>query len=716
MTPADARRVGVDPLKLRRRPYLHVDPVKWESIRDQLATRPTPAAGYCQYDMRPGPERPPRSNTAVVEAAAFNCAVSGDSGDLMFLRTHLDMVLPSRGMPAIGVTRGQFLAACAFAHDFLEDTLDEPTYAALGRTLADHGTRVCDELERATALHARLEDPGLAATLAGLNLAGLALLPTAPDAVRWLEVSEPWLQAIFEHVAVDGWWPTGFEDWNALLPLFVRVADAWARLGGRDRFDHGIFRHAWEVALHGLSPGEQEPLARDRLARDELGRHQGQVGGQYRWRLEPCRWVFDRLSRRFDDVGFRTALVRWREAGLGRGNPFEVLWGRSQRRERPAEPVCHHVFGAHGVGTWRNSWRHDASWVALRTGPAFGSGALAEKRWQPATPVHADANHFGFWGVGEPLVIDDGQAHNTVLVGGQGQSPPHARRDRGAGLAAAWLSDLGGCFVGQAGGCYPPATGLQTFDRHLAFTHDYLVVWDVLAGTQAQRFDWLLHTPGQVEEASDTYARITQREVTLAVHVLRPGRAGHEVVRGEPYGSRLTWTTSAPVQRTQFLVVLAPGQRLLTQQLQCSLLTGPRTVGARLSWPDGDTEEVLFPTHDRGIGLPHLLADAAYLALRRRPDGDWRRLIVRRASRVLVRGGEVLTATQPVDLALVATPTEVRGELHSLTGATVSLRCPFVPRGVLVDGANGKARIERDAHLAVIRLTAGRHTLVVSGR
>jgi hypothetical protein len=713
--------LGLDPLRLRRRPFLHVDPEKWDPIRDKLANNPTDATAACRYDMRPGPDRPPRAATAIVESAAFIAALTGDSADLAFLRTHLDRLLPSRGMSAVGLPRGQYLAACAFAFDLLGDTLEAPAYDALGRTLADHAARTCDDLARDHPEHWPCESPGLVATFAGLNLAGLAMLPLEPDAERWLALSEPPLDTALSSVATDGWWPTGFEDWNALLPLLVRVADAWQRLAGRDRFRHGVFRESWRVALHALAPDSEAALEFDRAGVDDRPQTRA------RWRNEPCRWVFDRLSRRFEEPGFRAALGLWREAGLGRGTPWEALWGRSDKRRRaPSEPL-HHVFATHGLATWRSAWSSEAQWLAVTTGPAYGT--VSAPLWQPATPLHADANHFTFWLDGRPLIVGAGAVtepsstlHNTVLVNGLGQAAPHERDDAGARLAACWLSELGGCVEGAAGGCYPAAAGVTEFDRHLAVAADYLVVWDVLAAARPARFDWLLHTPGTAQALSASLAEVTCETTRLRVHLLRPERLSSEArvinVTGadEPLATRLTFTAGVPAQRTQFLAVLAAARPPATMAPNPALLTGEHTVGVRLTWSGGDCEEVLFPTQDRGIVLGHIISDAAYLALRTRADGHWRRLLARRAARVLVPGGEVLAATQPVDVALEASALEVKGEIHSPTGATVTLRCPFIPRGVMVDGVSGKARMERAHRIALVRLTAGRHSVWISGR
>ena len=310
---------GIDAAKLRQRPFLHVDPERWVRQRSQLANRPSEAFRNCQYDMRPGSDRLPRSATATVESAAFVAAVTGDTADVDWLRTHLDLLLPSRGMAPLSLERGQYLAACAWSLDLLQETLDAPSYQALQRTLADHCERAVELLTDGS--HQAWHDPAAAATLAGAELATLSLLPAVSDADDWLARLDPLLLALLTEVASDGWWPTGLEDWNALLPLLTRVADAWQRLAERDLFDHGLFSEAWRVALHGVAPTGCDLLDLDHCGREDLPRRRANLadrpGAQYRWRSEPCRWALTRLGQRFDEPGFRAAVTRWRAADLG---------------------------------------------------------------------------------------------------------------------------------------------------------------------------------------------------------------------------------------------------------------------------------------------------------------------------------------------------------------------------------------------------------------
>lgn len=712
------QRLGIDPLKLRQRPWLHLDAEPWVRQRAQLANRPSEAFRYCQYDMRPGPERLPRSATATVEAAAFVAAVTGDTSDIDWLRTHLDMLLPSRGMAPLSTERGQYLAACAWSLDLLSETLDEQSYQALGRTLADQCGRAAELLTDGTPRG--WHEPAHAATLAGVQLAAMSLLPVESAAAGWLEQTEPLLGQLLDDVAADGWWPTGLEDWNALLPLLTRVADAWQRLAGRDLFDHGVYREAWRVALHGVAPTGCDLLDLDHTGREDLPRRRAELaerpGAQYRWRSEPCRWALMRLAQRFDEPGFRAAVSRWRAAELGRGTPFDVIFDQGAEGRRVSTGRPYHTFAAHGLAVWRSNWDAAAESVALATGPARGG-------------PDCDANHLLLWAGGEALAVDTGtltaptsEFHNTILVDGRGQLPADERDDDGARLASAWLSELGGCLVGQAGGCYPAECAVIDFDRHVGFAPGYTIVWDVLATRRPARFDWLLHSAGQIALDGGTHARLLMRNAALHVAALRPDRTTLTVEEArpkpdvDPTALRLRLRTSTPVTRTQFLVVMAPCVAGGAKPPQPSLMTDDATVGTRLLWPDGDVEDVLFPTHDRGIALPHLISDAAYLALRRHADGEWQQVIARRLMRLLVSGGEVITATQPVDLALSVRGNEVAGEVETPTGATVAVRCPFVPRGVVVGSSSGRARVDREARLAIVRLTAGRHQIWISGR
>ncbi|NUQ00391.1 MAG: heparinase II/III family protein, partial [Armatimonadetes bacterium] len=594
--------------------------------------------------------------------------------------------------------------------------------------LVDHASRAAEAVELGFDERWPLDSPAAVTTLCGLNLAGLALLGEEPGAAHWLALSDPRLETVLTTLAPDGWWPTGFEDWNLLLPLLVRVADSWERLAERDRFDHGLFRSAWAVAVHGLAPPAHDIIDLDRVGREGVSRRsaaeEGRAGGQYRWLQEPCTWALDRLARRFQDSNFRLAAERWRTEQLGRGSPWAVLWEPARSMARLGHPDRpYHLFESHGLAIWRSSWAREATCLALASGPAYG---VDRPQWEPGTALDADANHFLLWSGGQALACDSGrlteplsQYHNTVLVDGLGQSPPASHDSGAAGLEAAWLSGLGGSLVGCADGAYPPATGLQTFRRHLAFGPGYLLVWDLLNSSRPCRYEWLLHSHGAIETGGAGEARVVVGEAALQIQALRPHRlklaVGEVVLEGQANLSQLRLGTAESVSQTQFLVLLAPCSRQVPCPVQAALLTGDTAVGARLTWHNGDREDVLFPTRGRGIVLDDLISDAASLALRRAGEGDWRQLLARRVSRILVPGGVVLTASQPVDVSLAVEGGAAVGEVESATGATLSLRCPFVPRGVLVDGQSGRARVEREERLVSVRLTHGRHHLRITG-
>lgn len=720
----------IAPARLRRRPYLHLNAPMWDRLRDRLAGAPTAEFQLCRHDSRPGPDRPARSDIAVLEAAAFVAAVTGTTSDLDFLRLHLDMLLPSGGLELISQRRGCLLAAWAFCYDLLDDVLDEPTHGALRRTLCDQAQRTADEVVDRLRDPWPLEDADAVATLAGLNLAALAMLPEEPDARRWLDSSGRRLDQVLAQVGADGWWPTGFEDWNLLLPLLVRVGDAWLRLADDDRLGHPLFANAWLVALHGVAPGGLDVLEFDQVGRPGASRCQaaaeGQPGAHYRWRQEPCRWALARLGRRFPAGRFRQVTDHWRNLGLGRGSPFGVLWPDEPSGTPIAAMRSHHLFSAHGLAVWRRDWSADSPCLAFATGPAHGArtgipGAKAD--------LDADANHFVLWWGGEPLLIDTGNLpdggplqHNLVLVDGRGQRTPADHTADAATLGDCWLTGRGGVLRGAAGGCYPAAAFVRRFDRSLAVTPEYVLVWDHLHSARRSRYDWLLHTIGSIRRDDEREATVTVGRAALHVQVLRPARVSLAIrgaVAGDsslPLGTALHVVGLDEVEQTQFVVALLPSPAGQPVPAETRLITGDGCVGARFGWTGGAVEEVLFVTRGGGIALDALRTDAGFVALRRDADGDWDRLLARGVTSVLIAGGAILTASQPVDAAVERDGELVVGEVTCHTGATVSFRCPFEPRGVLVDGVSGKARIDRAARRLSVRLGAGMHNVRVSGR
>jgi len=337
------------------------------------------------------------------------------------------------------------------------------------------------------------------------------------------------LVTMLETVAVDGWWPTGFEDWNLLLPLLVRVADAWQRLAGRHLFDHGLFREAWATALHGVAPSG-DALDLDQVGEREVSRRAVMTAPHpesfYRWRHEPCLWALDRLAAQFSHHGFRAAAARWRSLGLGRGTPWAVLFEppRTSAAITSSEPT-HHLFESHGLTVWRADWSPQATTVALATGPAYGGSAGA---WAPTTPLDADANHLLIFGGGKLLAGEAARAggpasamHNTVLIDGEGQLPP-AEVTAPARLEAAWQTAIGGALAGDADGSYPSAAAVRQFRRHVLFGPEYVLVWDRLASLRPARYEWRLHTHGRIQTGPEGLPRQVVSPMALAVRSSRP--------------------------------------------------------------------------------------------------------------------------------------------------------------------------------------------------
>lgn len=723
-------QLGLDPAKFDRRPWLHLDAGSFDDLCARLADAPDDAFQRCRHDLRPGPGRPPRQQTAVLEAIALVAAVSGATAEVALLQTQLELVLGWEDLPTLGRETGRTLAAGALACDLCQGVLKDEEHAELRRLLTVSATRSAAALGPLLARPWAHEDPELVSTLAGLQLAALALGPNHDQSAAWLALTDPALASVLATVALDGWWPTGFEDWNELLPLLVRVVDAWHHLTGIDRFEHGVFEHAADTALHALAPNTHDVLAFDRVGRPDHPLRRALADGRrddhYRWRREPCRWALERLAKRFPTSAFRAAVAHWYDAALGRGSPWRVLYSLSEQQPKAWPERPYHVFEAHGLAVWRSSWEPDALQVALSAGPGYGRQPLPPD-WRPAVELDGDANHFTLTWQGEALAFDTGRLehapsalHNTVLVNGQSQRSS-LEPGGAAGLTAAWLSPAGGVLVGDAGATYPAEAGLQVFQRHLALTEGYVLVWDRLSASRACRYEWLLHTPGVVSpEGGSVETEIVLGRAALGVTVLRPDRVKvgirEAVSAGAVLGQTLSVSCQDEVFRTQFLVVIAPKQAGARAPFRATLVTGETSVGALLSWADGDAELVLFPTAERGIELEHLLSDAAWLAFRRRDNGDWRRLQARHVRKVLVPGGQVLTASQWVDVALEERDGQITGEVNTPTGATLTLRCPFEPRGLLVDGSGGRAKLDGRGRLATVRLTAGRHHLRLTSR
>lgn len=315
-----------------------------------------------------------------------------------------------------------------------------------------------------------------------MEMDGLAhigvLFPEFKEAQQWREFAYGRLaKELTSQVYPDGAQTeltTGYHDvalWNFLMPLKL------ARLNGTripDSYERDIIR-MFEFDMLIAKPNCKPPCFND---------------------SDPYDYSRD-TGAGSADLGL---LLKGAEL-FGRQDMLYVA-SRGTQGKPPAE--CSHAFPYAGIFVMRSGWEKDARFLALDAGP-FGAGHQ-----------HEDKLSFEMAAFDRTFLVDPGrysyadspyrsyflrtQAHNTILVDGQGQHRrtkhpkyPHVVRQP---LDNTWISSS---LVDLVEGCYDEGYGEKseigvTHRRKVVFVKpDYWVVADELAGTGTHTVQSLLH-------------------------------------------------------------------------------------------------------------------------------------------------------------------------------------------------------------------------------
>jgi hypothetical protein len=270
--------------------------------------------------------------------------------------------------------------------------------------------------------------------------------------------------------------------------------------------------------------------------------------------------------------------------GFGHSNLEEhwtLLWRDPDLVPAPIEQLpLHQEFADSGVVFHRTSWDRDATAFAVKAGPPEGHRALQLQprvpEWEPSTGhAHPDAGSFIIWGGGRYLTGDTGYAglplarhHNTVTFGGVGQGieGSHDVWDKmpAGRLDAITLNGGGTRFVAELAGAYPPAAGVDRFQRTFDFDPaGRFRVSDRIELREPRAPIWYLHGDAPFERRGEAWVtggedarlevRIREpkeaRAVAQQTLLVAPGRPG-AIETGEREVRGYELEVTAPTSRT----------------------------------------------------------------------------------------------------------------------------------------------------------------------
>lgn len=182
------------------------------------------------------------------------------------------------------------------------------------------------------------------------------------------------------------------------------------------------------------------------------------------------------------------------------------------------------LFADFGWATMRNSWKKDATMLAVKSGHTWNHS-------------HADANSFILFHKGVDIIKDAGncwypnpayrnyffqsQAHNIVLFNGQGQS--REQQYHGSMLRGYLhhLLDGGNVKYVLANGTGPVSDHFSRNFRHFLWMDNVVYIIDDLKTHESGEFEWLWH-PGGEWKKRGADVTITSGESSVVVRPLYP--------------------------------------------------------------------------------------------------------------------------------------------------------------------------------------------------
>lgn len=402
-----------------------------------------------------------------------------------------------------------------------------------------------------------------------LAFGALALWGEVEEAPEWAEFAAQIYVARYLCLGgVDGEWHEGSDYWTYGLGFVFDLCDAYRSVTGVDLYQHPWLQKTARFKLY-VAPPEGPGLSFGDT-------HNHPPGG------EDAAQMFCLASRT------RDSHAQWyANQAYARSNPQRpglllrlYLWWDPTLAERPPVDLPKStVFEEAGWALIHTTLEHQRSiHFALHSGHFYGVGGGHS---------HADQNSFMLYAGGEPLIIDSGcydyygsphfngwyiktEAHNTILVNGQGQAVQTAGAH---GRVTAFRSTDRYDYVrADASNPLVYEGRLTRFERHVLFLRDLecFVLIDEIETPEPARIDWLMHTQAAPEirrEEGCVRTTVKRQKATLEAWTFGPAidwqvtdgfPEGMQPTKQIPHEYHLRFSTVEPTTRTRFVTVLAP--------------------------------------------------------------------------------------------------------------------------------------------------------------
>jgi hypothetical protein len=493
------------------------------------------------------------------------------------------------------------------------------------------------------------------------GVAALALLGEDPRVPMWVTTCREKIRLHRQQIGRDGGWGEGatYTTYAWVCATYFMSALQHVTGGRENLFDDADLRQAHLYHIHMLEPDRS-----GFVKFSNCGTGISRSGEYYRkFAAESgdphAQWMADLMRS-------------WSAAT----NIFGFLWCDPGLEAKPPTdlPLARHFRDIHWAVT-RTSWTDPGAILfALKGG------------YNDWDHHHHDLNHFVLYAHGRPLITDLGyphetwgcltEAHNTIAVNDKEQLNG-VKVAGGRGGSDHWceISDFMHTpeydyLKGDATRGYDP-DDVRRFVREVMFVRPggdaeptYFVIFDEIEATGPSRFDWHLHTFGDMA-VDDATIRIRQDGAAVAVKMLLPEAFEHELLSrsweetgiSKPFPTAIadTFIKLRPAEQTnsaRFLALLFPQTIEEGERPACPdarIIQSDGLLGAAIE--SGDVRDVaLFSLGARPIVHDGIRTDAARCFVRMRA-GRVSRFAVHRATFLEVAAQRVFASRQAASQA-----------------------------------------------------------------
>jgi len=373
--------------------------------------------------------------------------------------------------------------------------------------------------------------------LSALGIAGLVLYGEAPEAGEWISYVNTQFKNTLDYYGEDGVSCEGISYWSYTVEYMLKYFVAADELLGENFLRHPWLKNAADCPLFHSLPRNQWKENNMFLNFGDSPRFcwYGPYYQLYKlaslYKRPEIQWLADEI--------FRSGITRWHSDWLS------LLWyDPSLKPEAPRDAPLTRFFEDWDIAVMRSGWAGDENILAFKCSSVGGKriSEISSPEYPGSGHSHPDANSFIIFGDGEWLAAAPGSTrikwtenHNTVVVDGLGQMGEgeqwfngrlQFKEGRRAGFLAAESRPEYDYVVGDAGAVYREETGLKKFLRHMIYLKpEIIVVVDELSAATPAKFEWLLHTPGEIRIMDRGDVLINNNNSFLQIAVLAPGEA-----------------------------------------------------------------------------------------------------------------------------------------------------------------------------------------------